>query len=153
MKAIEIQAPNKAPLSRFLKVFLGGSIEMGRAIEWQKNIIKEFKDDEIMFFNPRRDDWNSKLKQSVDCPEFVEQVDWELKHLKLADIIVMVLDPNTTSPISLLEIGLHANSGNMIVCCPEGFYRKGNIDIVGLTYDFPVVTTIDGIIDYIKKEL
>jgi hypothetical protein len=42
----------------------------------------------------------------------------------------MYFDPNTLSPISLLELGLHAKSGKLIVCCPEGFYRKGNVDIV-----------------------
>jgi hypothetical protein len=150
MKAIEIQAPNKIPLTNKEKVFLGGSIEQGKAIKWQKQIITTLKDEEIMFLNPRRDNWDSSLVQSIDNPEFCEQVDWELKALELSDLIVMFIDPNTLSPISLMEIGLHARSGKMIVCCPEGFWRKGNVDIVGQTYGYPVVTTIDELIEAIK---
>jgi len=30
----------------------------------------------------------------------------------------------------MLELGLYANSGKMVVCCPDGFWRKWNIDIV-----------------------
>jgi len=58
----------------------------------------------------------------------------------------MYFDPNTKSPISLLELGLHANSGKMIVCCPKGFWRKGNVDIVCERYDVPVVCDIDSLI-------
>ncbi len=149
MKAIEIQSPNKVPL----RVFLGGSIEMGKAIDWQKEVIKALSDQPLIFVNPRRDDWNSSWEQSIDNPEFFEQVAWELKSLEQADFIVMFLDPATLSPITLMEIGLHARSGKMIVCCSKGFWRKGNVDIVGKLYDYPVVETIEEIIEAIRKQL
>jgi hypothetical protein len=41
----------------------------------------------------------------------------------------MYFSPGTKSPISLLELGLHSND-NMIVCCPEDFWRRGNVEIV-----------------------
>jgi hypothetical protein len=63
----------------------------------------------------------------------------------------MYFDPNTTSPISLLELGLHAKSKKMIVCCPEGFWRKGNVDIVCKTYNVHQVDTLDDIINYLKR--
>jgi len=130
--AIEIQAPNEIPtfLIERSKIFLGGSIEMGKAIDWQRDLIERLKDEFIIFLNPRRSDWDSSWTQEITNPQFKEQVDWELNGLETADIIVMVFDPNTMSPISLLELGLYASSKKMVVICPEGFWRKGNVDIV-----------------------
>lgn len=152
-KAIEIQSPNKIPLTRKLKVFLGGSIEMGKAINWQKQIVTKLAEEPIIFLNPRRDDWDSTWVQSIENPQFSEQVHWELKGLALSDFIVMVIDPNTLSPITLMEIGLYAKSGKMIVCCPDGFWRKGNVDILGEVCGYPVVTTIEEVIEAIIEEL
>ena len=58
----------------------------------------------------------------------------------------MYFDPNTTSPISLLELGLHAKSKKMIVCCPEGFWRKGNVDIVCENFYIPTFNSLDELI-------
>ena len=63
-----------------------------------------------------------------------EQINWELDHLEKADIICLYLDPQTTSPISLLELGIHIRSGKLVVCCPPGFYRKANIDLTCKKY-------------------
>jgi hypothetical protein len=49
----------------------------------------------------------------------------------------MYFDPNTKSPISLLELGLFAQSKKLIVCCPRGFWRKGNVDITCDRYGIP----------------
>src|SRR3546814_5771597 len=54
--------------------------------------------------------------------------------LESADIIVMLLAPGSQSPISLLETGLHARGGKLILLCPEGFWRKGNVDITADRY-------------------
>jgi hypothetical protein len=114
--AIEIQAPNEIPnVKTNTKIFLGGSIEMGKAIDWQRELIERLKDEMITFLNPRRSDWDSSWTQEITNPKFKEQVDWELNGLDIADIIVMVFDPNTMSPISLLELGLHASSEKMVV--------------------------------------
>jgi nucleoside 2-deoxyribosyltransferase len=153
MKAIEIQPPNEIIENGFIKIFLGGSIEQGKAIDWQKEIMETLKDESIIFMNPRRSDWNSDWKQSIDNPQFNEQVTWELKSLEQADFIVMFIDPTTLSPITLMEIGLHARSGKMVVCCAEGFWRKGNVDILGHIYGYPVVTTLEEVIQAVKEKL
>lgn len=147
---IEIQSPHKVPSDNTLKVFLGGSIEMGTAMHFQRYIIDSLSDKEITFLNPRRNDWDSSWVQDKSNKEFREQVEWELSALELADIIVMYFDPNTKSPISLLELGLHAKS-NIIVCCPDGFYRRGNIDIVCEYYKIKQVKTLEDIINFIKN--
>jgi Nucleoside 2-deoxyribosyltransferase like len=47
-----------------------------------------------------------------------------------ADVILLFLEGNSKSPISMMELGLFADSGKLMVCCEDGFWRKGNIDIV-----------------------
>jgi hypothetical protein len=59
----------------------------------------------------------------------------------MCDVIYMYLDPATKSPISLLEMGIYCQTDKLIVCCPEGFYRKGNVDITCERYGSPVFET------------
>jgi hypothetical protein len=152
--AIEIQAPNEIPnVKTNTKIFLGGSIEMGKAIDWQRELIERLKDEMITFLNPRRSDWDSSWTQEITNPQFKEQVEWELNGLDMADIIVMVFDPNTKSPISLLELGLHASSEKMVVICPEGFWRKGNVDIVCEKHNIKQVLNIDELVEYIYEKI
>ena len=81
----------------------------------------------------------------------VEQVLWELNNLDDADVIVAYIDPKTLSPITLLEIGLHAKGGKLIVYCPDGFWRKGNIDVVCRKYNIKQVETFDELIKEINE--
>lgn len=121
------------------KIFLAGSIEMGSAENWQReaeNFFREY-DQNITIFNPRRDDWDSSWAQDFQNPQFYQQVNWELTALDSADIIIMYFSPGTKSPISLLELGLYARTGKLKVCCPSGFWRKGNVDIVCEKYGIP----------------
>lgn len=111
-------------------IFLAGSIEMGVAENWQTKVEKSLAGRDITILNPRRDSWDSSWVQSIDNPRFKEQVEWELSAQEKADYIFMYFDPATKSPISLMELGLFAKSGKLIVYCPEGYWRKGNVDIV-----------------------
>jgi len=152
MKAIEIQAPNEIiNKPYFKKVFLAGSIEMGKAEEWQKRIIKDLSNSTIIFLNPRRKDWDSSWEQDISDPQFKEQVEWELDGLEKADIIVLYFDPQTKSPISLLELGLHAREKKMIVLCPKGFWKKGNVDITCEKYGVKQVESFDELTEEILK--
>jgi hypothetical protein len=151
-KSIEIQAPNELITKNgYISVFLGGSIEMGKAEDWQKVLIKALSDKQIIFLNPRRNDWDSTWEQKITNPEFKLQVTWELTALEFSNIIVMYFDPNTKSPISLLELGLHAKSKKLIVFCPEGFWRKGNVDIVCEKYGITQVDSVDELIKTLEK--
>lgn len=119
-------------------VFLAGSIEMGKAENWQEEATNTFNLSGWDVLNPRRDDWDSSWAQDFENPQFYQQVNWELNALEHADLIVMYFDPNTKSPISLLELGLFARSNKLKVICPEGFWRKGNVDIVCNYYNIPL---------------
>jgi hypothetical protein len=135
-------------------VFLAGSIEMGAAEDWQSVIPELFKDrNTLTFLNPRRDDWDSSWEQKESNPQFSKQVNWEMNMLDLCDVIFMYFSPETKSPISLLELGLYANSKKMIVCCPDEFWRKGNVDIVCSRYGIPVYNTLDAAIGRLRTDL
>lgn len=152
----EIQAPNSFKhINDFqtCSIFLAGSIELNSAEEWQKRIINELNGYDVALFNPRRDDWDNTIKQSADDPRFSEQVNWELDALNASSLIILYFDPNTKSPISLLELGLYASRGNMIVCCPDGFWRKGNVEIVCSRYKIPFYDTLDNLIIKVKDIL
>ena len=123
-------------------IFLAGSIEMGSADNWQKRVTEKLSGN-VVILNPRRDDWDSSWEQSINNPQFKEQVEWELEAMEKAHIILLYFDPNTKSPISLLELGLFARTGKLIVCCPNGFWRKGNVDIVCERYGIRQIPSLD----------
>jgi hypothetical protein len=148
-----IKAPNRIIYDEDdgCKIFLAGSIEMGKADNWQQRLTRELK--RCIVLNPRRDDWDSSWVQKIDNPKFREQVEWELEAMDLADIIVMYFDPSTKSPISLLELGLYADSGKLIVFCPEGFWRKGNVDIVCRKYNIPMMVSEQDLILTLQQRI
>lgn len=152
MKAKEIQAPHEIACEEgYVCVFLAGSIEMGKAEEWQRKLINDLQDENYIFLNPRRNDWDSTWEQKITNPNFYEQVNWELNALECSDVIVMYFDPNTMSPITLLELGIHAKSRKLIVYCPEGFWRKGNVDIVCEKYNIKQVDSFEELKKAIKN--
>lgn len=138
-------------------VFLGGSIEMGKAEDWQKRITQAIEaiDPNILVCNPRRPDWDSTWEQRADNPNFAEQVHWELDHLQRANVVVFYFQPNTMSPITLMELGhtladnklsqdtLNNPNQTIVVCCPDGFWRKGNVDIICQRYGIEVHNTLE----------
>lgn len=152
--AIEIKAPQKYNLDGNISIFLAGSIEENKAIPWQKKITNSLIDlENIIILNPRRDDWDSSWVQSINNPQFFEQVTWELEAQEEVDIIAMYYDPETKSPITLLELGLFCDPNKLIVCCPEGFWRKGNVDIVCRRYNIMQSKNIDELIIDVKNRI
>jgi hypothetical protein len=138
-------------------VFLAGSIEMGSAPNWQADLESRLSSLDIDIYNPRRDDWDPTWQQSANNHKFREQVEWELNGIEKADLVVMYLAPSTIAPISLLELGFVAGFGfytvrKTVVCCPEGFHRKGNVDIVCERYGVPQVSTLTGLELAIRTE-
>lgn len=145
----EIKAPNNVPLIN-PKLFLAGSIEMGSAEKWQERVVREFENTDWTILNPRRDDWDSSWEQKWENEKFREQVLWEIKAQEIADVILMYFDPNTKAPITLLELGLFAESGKLQVVCPNGFWRRGNVKVVCKYHDIPLFTELQRAIDLIK---
>ena len=143
---IEIKAPDDYSAHTGKKaVFLAGSIEMGRAERWQDAVVEALAGQDILILNPRRSDWDSSWEQSIKHPQFRQQVEWELKALERADMVLMYFAPDTMAPVTLLEFGLYAKSApeKLVICCPDGYWRKGNVDITCAMYGVRQVETLE----------
>lgn len=104
------------------KIFLAGSINMGKAPDWQGNVIKYIKetwtDCDVTVYNPRR--------AEAFTPEMEEeQAAWEACMLQNADFILMHLAAEGgVSPISLLELGLYMRDEKLYLSIEEDYPRK-----------------------------
>lgn len=122
---------------------------MGKAEKWQDKAATAL-DSLYTVLNPRRPDWDSSWGQTKDHPKFREQVLWELEGQETAEAILMYFDKDTQSPIALMELGLFFPT---VVVCPDGFWRKGNVDIVCEKYAIRQLPTLDNAIDWFKEHL
>jgi hypothetical protein len=65
----------------------------------------------------------------------------------------MFFDPVSKAPISLLELGLYAKSGRMAVCCPEGYWRRGNVQVICQRFGVKLVGTMEELIREVVEML
>jgi hypothetical protein len=134
-------------------VFLAGSIDQGTALNWQSEVCRSLSDLDICILNPRRTEWDASWVQSINNPQFREQVEWELNCLDRVDIIAMYFAPNSKAPITLLEFGLHARSTKLLVACPEMFWRRGNVEVVANRYSIPLYNDLDALLLAIRSSI
>lgn len=152
--ATEVKAPNHYETMDNVSIFLAGSIEQGAAEPWQLRLFDALKDEEnVVVLNPRREEWDSSWEQSITNGQFRGQVEWEIEAQENADIIAMYFDPKTKSPITLLELGLFARTGKLIVCCPEGYWRKGNVDVTCNFYGVQQARDFDQLVGMVKSDI
>jgi hypothetical protein len=147
-----IKAPKTISYTEPNSVFLAGSIEMGAAENWQDRVIKDLSDIEnLVILNPRRDDWDSSWIEEKTNLKFKEQVVWEQTGLASVDIVIFYFDPNTKSPITLLEFGQVSEMyKDAVVYCPKGFWRKGNVDIVAERSHMISVDNYEDLIKHVR---
>lgn len=134
-------------------VFLAGSIDMGRAEGWQSEAEAALADLPVVILNPRRDEWDASWEQDISNPHFREQVEWELDGLELAAVVAVYFAPASQAPISLLELGLTARTGKVVACCPPGYWRRGNVQVVCARYGVPLVDTLAGLVAAVRERL
>lgn len=152
--SLTITSPNPLPAADGrLRVFLAGSIDNGRASNWQAEVSAALANAGVVLLNPRRADWNPAWQADAEEPEFVRQVRWELQALEQADIVLMYFAPGSQSPVTLLEMGLHARSGKLLVAAPEGFWRKGNVDITADHYGVPRFASLPALVEATRMRL
>ena len=136
-----------------VSIFLAGSIELGKAHDWQTEVKDRLQALDVLIFNPRRDDWDASWAQDISDDNFRGQVEWELDHLEQSDLILFYFDPMTKAPISLMELGLFSSSGKCIVCCPEGYWRRGNVQIVCARYNIPFVDNMGQLLETLTSHI
>ncbi|KAM5534633.1 hypothetical protein V8D89_011645 [Ganoderma adspersum] len=149
MQAKIYNAPERITSILGRSVFLAGSI----VDNWQDEIVLRLEHLPITIFNPLRRDWDSTWVVRKSDPRFYEQVRWELDAQERADVITVYLHPSTPSPISLLELGLSSRTGKVVVCCPDGFGWKGNVEVVCERYGIPLVGTFEEFVDRVIERV
>lgn len=114
-------------------VFLAGTIDNGNSLNWQQAVASTLETEfssEISIFNPRNEVWDP------DAPttSLKRQIRWELEWLTYSDVVLFNFMPNSTSVVSMLELGfclksarVAAGSKSIVVCCPESYYRYTNV--------------------------
>lgn len=103
------------------KIFLGGSIDLGNAPDWQsfvsKYIEESWKETDITIYNPRRlDEFTPNLE--------TEQAAWTISMLNLADYILLHLAGDGASPISTLELGMFIKDPRLYLSISDEYSRK-----------------------------
>lgn len=147
-----------------VSVFLAGSIDNGKASLWSHIVQDALADFDVTIFNPRRDTWQSDLEARAHNADFREQVNWELDRLSYSgqwpfgsDIAFFYFEPGSVSPITLQELGYVIGSmrrvgagdnyrfsrPSPIVVCPDGFWRKGNVEIMCERNSIAVINDLD----------
>lgn len=134
-------------------MFLAGAIDQDRAERWQDVVIDDCRDLPGTILNPRRANWDPTWNQSLDNPHFAGQVAWELDGLEQADLIICWLPATAQARISLMEIGLHARHGRLLIGCAVGFHSRGNVLAVGQRFGVPVVDTLPDLVALAKQQL
>ena len=142
------------------KIFLAGTIDNGDSEDWQRKVFlslywmiepleKYYGSNyvtpdgkyNVVLYSPRRSDWDS----SWGTDKIEEQIKWEQDKLEKADLIVMCLQDNSKSPISLLELGLYGPEGKLICFCTPDFYRYSNVKLTCEKWNIPLYNTINDV--------
>jgi len=147
-------APHRVDLSgKGKSIFLAGSIDEGKAVDWQTSITQKLSNLPVTILNPRRPDWDSSWEEDIAFEPFREQVEWEQDMLQAADVIALYFAPASKAPISLLELGLFARTGKMVVACPPGYWKRGNVQIVCERLKVELVDSIDKLVQSVERKV
>lgn len=71
--------------------------------------------------------------------------------MEAADVIVVYLHPETQSPVTMLEFGLWARSGKVVVCCPEGYLRSGNVQVLCERFEVEMVGALKDVVGVLER--
>lgn len=139
-----------------ISIFLGGSIEMGKAEDWQQHLTKTLANkpyaDHLMLYNPRREDWDSSWSQDPHEGPFRDQVTWELNYQAKADILVYYFCAETVSPITLLEFGIHHQDQPIVGLDPH-YGRFGNMILTCEYLGIPFKKSWDGFVSALDMRI
>jgi len=149
-----VQAPDPfTPNPSMKALFLSGSGPTETSGDWRMAISTSLSHLPITILNPWRDDWNSSWTEDITCDNFKQQTNWELDMMWNADVIAVYLDQDTQAPISLLELGLFASSGKVVVCCQPGYWKRGNVQVVCERFKIELCETFDDLLRSIERKL
>ncbi|OAQ59546.1 Zn(2)-C6 fungal-type DNA-binding domain-containing protein [Pochonia chlamydosporia 170] len=139
-----VRAPSEETITGNKSVFLAGTTTAVDNVDWREKLSASLCEHPITIFNPNRPDWDSTWREDVNFAPYREQVLWELDKQVKADLVVVYFHPATLAPISLLELGLSAQvPGKVIAIAPEGYAKRGNVQIVCQKFGIEFLDNMD----------
>lgn len=149
-----IYAPSQESPRGTKSIFLAGTTSKVNTTDWRSNLTSSLSKHPITIFNPYRADWDSTWREDINFTPYREQVLWELEKQEQADLVVVYFHPDTQAPVSLLEFGLAARTpGKVVVVCPEGYWKRGNVQIVSEKFGVEFLDRIEDLEAAISKKL
>ena len=149
-----IYAPSDEAPRGVKSVFLAGTTSKADTTDWREILSTSLFDMPIMIYNPYRTDWDSSWSEDINFAPYREQVEWELDKQSKADIVVLYFHPATQAPVSLLELGVCMRvPGKAIVVCPEGYWKRGNVQIVCKKFGVEMLDNVDKLREAVVKRL
>jgi len=140
-----VLAPSRPATTHATTVFVAGTT---KGPDWRAAVKAALAAQPVTIFDPLRPDWDDSWREDPDFAPFREQVQWELDMQERADVIVLYFHPAAEAPISLLELGLCARRGRdrVVVACPEGYWKRGNVVLVCESFGIEVVGDLDSLV-------
>ncbi|KAI1196958.1 hypothetical protein F5X97DRAFT_195604 [Nemania serpens] len=148
-----IHAPSREPPRWAKTVFLAGTTSPTDDGDWREHLSSLLADQPLTIYDPARPDWDSTWREDMSFAPFGEQVAWELDMQEAADIVVVYFHPATKAPVSLLELGLCARTGKAIVVCPEGYWKRGNVQVVCARFGIEMLGDVGAVKDAILRRM
>lgn len=120
---IYIEAPKSFVGQNLTSLFLAGGIS--QCPDWQKTVIEELKDTNLVLLNPRRKHFDISDQNTT-----LLQINWEHTHLSLTNAILFWFPSETLCPITLLELGSYLKSDKpLFIGCHPDYQRKLDVEI------------------------
>ena len=102
-----VTAPEKYVGRSERRVFLAGGIT--GAPEWQAEMANMLAETDLVVFNPRRQGFDVRTKDIN-----LEQIEWEFRHLRMADGILFWFPYPAQCMISLYELGVWSERSKFV---------------------------------------
>lgn len=144
MKVISAPTPFCEPT-----LFLGGSIS--GAWNWQQYAIDRLSglDVPLTVFNPRRENFDIS-DQTMER----QQIEWEFRHLRMADALLFWFSGETLAPITLFELGRHSIIAGrpLFIGIDPNYKRKRDVEIQMslINPQIPIHYRIDVVLECVK---
>lgn len=120
------------------RVYLSGAMT---GEDWQSKFTNELDSLRVDVFSPRY-----PSSHTVTPPDGL--FEWEIDHMSIANVIAFNFIPDEDCSSALIALGMYAKTDRIIVCCPDGFFKKGDIDALCNREDIPQVDSLDLLIKW-----
>lgn len=70
-----------------------------------------------------------------------------------ATVIAVFFSAVSLAPITMLELGLFARTGKVVVACQKGYPKRGNVQVVCKRFDIPFLETLEDLQATVETKL